>query len=415
MSNLALLPTKLIVLVLGLSSVVACKARNNSFALKGLTADKTATVIDYDRLFSKNSIAISQIVAYESSYYRQAGSSGVSQNGSVDEGVTAAFEMIKWLKDTAGEKLFKGRLVTMPLKRTTGEDPNSRDQNSGEIFEFPATAREVRLDRMYQYKAEVQGIKVKAGSTTRTINATINIVLGPSISSSAGMKMPDNFRKELARAFIQDDVVTYNGHIWSIESQANTSPWIPAEVDANTDRLTKEMKSIGKRISYGLIYMNACHGEKIENSMMDAMIGGNSDGTSEPILMSHKNYSNYGFFASHNASLLENIFNGQPLAKIILDMTSSIDPAWLRGNEVMAVPTYSQSRNGVASQKNYVPQYVRDPNWLKNNGVLPDPAKILQKYYIPAVINNVESVVIVAYDVIHRRKEAQRSSRMTGP
>lgn len=345
MSSMTNLTSKLIVLLVSVGSVVACKARTSAFSLKGLTVDETSKEVDYQKLFSKNSISISQIVAYESSYYRRPNSNGAS-----DEGVAAAFKMIWWLKNTARGSLFKGRLIVQ--------------QDN-----FPDSGRQVDLSKMYQFRAKVEGMTVKFGNTTKTINANINIVLGSSISPTQGMEMPDDFRKELARAFINDDIVSYNGHIWTVESASHTNPWVAAPVDSNTEHLAEEMTALGGRKSYGLIYMNACHGEKIENVLMDSMIGTNTDRTVEPILMSHRNYSNYGFFAEHFAKLMVNLFNSQQLPKIILDMTSSIKPAW-----------------------------------LQQNGDPTNPAKTLQKYYAtPGIRDNPNSVVIVAYDVIRKR------------
>jgi hypothetical protein len=324
--------------------LAACKARTNETSLKGLTIDQSSKEIDYATLFSKNEITISQIVAYESSYYRHPNSNGAS-----DEGVAAAFKMIWWLKNNARIDLFKGRMVV-------------------EEDSFPDNGRQVSLDQIYRFRARVEGIAVKTGTVSRSINAKINVILGPSISSSRGMAMPEDFRKELVRAFTSDDIVSYNGHIWTVESQSQRSPFLPAPVDANTEKLADAIAAAGGRKHYGIIYMNACHGEKIENALMDAMIGDNADRRAEPILMSHRNYSNYGYFADHNAKMLVNLFNSRSLAKVILDMTSTVNPAWLKKNEAQ------------------------------------DPATTLQRYYnTPGVRENPRSVVIVAYDVIRKR------------
>lgn len=331
-------------LVVG-GTISACKARTNELALKGLTIDQSSKEIDYAKLFGKKSISISQIFAYESSYYRRPSSSGAS-----DEGVAAAFKMIWWLKNHARNELFKGRLIV-------------------EEDSFPDSGRDVSLDRIYRFKARVEDIAVKAAGQTRSVSAKISIILGPSISPSRGMVMPEEFRKELVRAFTTDDVVSYNGHIWTVESQAQTSPFMAAPVDENTENLAEAIVEAGGRKNYGIIYMNACHGEKIENALMDAMIsGGATDRSAEPILMSHRNYSNYGYFADHNAKMLVNLFNSESLAKIILDMTSTLSPTWLKKNAAA------------------------------------DAATTLQRYYnTPGVRENPRSVVIVAYDVIRKR------------
>ena len=181
--------------------------------------------------------------------------------------------------------------------------------------------------------------------------------------------MPEEFRSELARAFSEDEIVSYNGHIWTQEEQSQNSPWIAAPVDENTNQLAAAIRDLGGRKRYGIIYMNACHGEKIENTIMDAMIAKPENQTSEPILLSHRNYSNYGFFAAHNASMLVNIFNSRDLSKVILDLTTTINK-----------------------------------DWLNRYAVADDPSLTLQRYYnAPGVRDNPNSVVIVAYDVIQRR------------
>ena len=326
-------------------ALFGCKTSNSAISLKGLTVDESSKKIEYTKLFARDTITISQIIAYESSYYRQRNASGAN-----DQGVKAAIKMIKWLKSDARNELFKGRLIV-------------------ETDTFPKQMHEFTFNNIYRFKARAEGISVRYEGKTKKINANINIVLGSSIDPSYERRMPEEFRSELARAFSEDEIVSYNGHIWTQEEQSQNSPWIAAPVDENTNQLAAAIRDLGGRKRYGIIYMNACHGEKIENTIMDAMIAKPENQTSEPILLSHRNYSNYGFFAAHNASMLVNIFNSRDLSKVILDLTTTINK-----------------------------------DWLNRYAVADDPSLTLQRYYnAPGVRDNPNSVVIVAYDVIQRR------------
>ncbi len=188
--------------------------------------------------------------------------------------------------------------------------------------------------------------------------------------------MPTGFCNEMARALVEDDLVSYNGHIWTSEDEQPTVPGEPAEVNGTTLKLVQRMQDLRKagapRTKQSIVYMNACHAERIEQKMMEGLIDQGTPDAQQPLLLSHRNYSNFGYFAEHDAVLMIDLLGGRPLPKVMLDLTTTLRQQSLAN--LGGVPLGSETAD---QAKQILAQYVQRPE------VRMDP----------------KNVIIVAYDV----------------
>ncbi len=329
-------------------ALFACKqtTQGDAFQIKGLTAEKTSKEIDYKSFYDTKTkeLAITHVIAFESSH-----KTGRGTPAGNDQGTEAAYKLIKWVKNEGVAQLF-------------------RAPPEVESDEFPENQNEVRIGATYRFVAKMKAVPLDFPGRPEGVPATadvkLRIVLGTSLAAAfdsgpsadqrggvsqendacaegegsnfdgRGYAMPAAFCNELARALVEDDLVSYNGHIWVSESEMPRSIGEPAEVGATTLKLVKKMQELrranGSRAKQSIIYMNACHAERIEQKLMEGLLDQGAPETSHPILLSHRNYSNFGFFAEHDANLMIDVLNGQPLAKVMLDLTTTLKP---HGNE----------------------------------------------------------------------------------
>lgn len=351
-------------IVLSTVSGMACKSQPGP-ELKGLTVGETTKEIDYEALLGgkgadQNALNMISVIAFESSYK----SRQLDAPAGWDEGTKAAYEQIRWLKENAGPQVFGGKLTI--------------EQN-----DFPERADAVVMSKIYKFVAVAKDVEVtyprRSGDTTkRIIDVRMQVILGAAMARSVRgpLDMPEDYRKMLSEAFVRGDVVTYNGHIWTTEESFPSTPWSPAPVDGTTLALRDEMKKLGGRGHYGLIYMNACRGEQIERAVMAGLIATGAERI-EPLLLSHRNYSNYGYFAEHNAHLLLNLLHGRPLARVVFDLTTSLKRHPLADT---LTPKGREGEDDVSG---------------------PEATRRLAAYYKqPGVTENPHSVIVVAYDVV---------------
>src|SRR5262249_2759762 len=148
-----------------------------------------------------------------------------------------------------------------------------------------------KMDQLYRFSALARGVQLSYTFHGQTYNATVDVriieVLGGALGPDDAHTMPHDFRNALADAFINANVASYHEHIWT--SNLPDDPGAQAPIDGNTQELTEQLTSLGGRTKYGVLYMNACNGETIEQAMMNSLLGGGDGAHVEPILISHRN------------------------------------------------------------------------------------------------------------------------------
>ena len=332
--------TKNAILIAALFTLVltnyGCKQRRvrtgTGSTVAGVSGDVATRTINYDALFKtavadqasnaggqggRNELAtrelvMSNFIAFAGSYenlvsWERAGA------GARDAGTIAAYTFLAWVKDQDSRGKLGGKGL-FPNGYTISKD------------EFPGNQGDIRRDRMYHFTAKAPNVPVrylKDGAVANTtVNITVNVVLGASVLEENNYTIPDTFSSEFSDALLNSDVITYNGHIWAGIYPGGDADNTPLEPDSNTDSIVSKLG--GGRSRFGLVYINACKSEKIELKLMNALRGsGADDATRDPMLISHRNFSNYGFFAAHLSRMLTGLVQGQSLPSLVLDMTKA--------------------------------------------------------------------------------------------
>lgn len=369
-------------LLLLLPLAFACKTQEAPVSLKGLTADETAKDIKYSSFFDTKGgeLRITHVLAYESSYYTARGT-----NAGKDHGTEAAYKLLKWVKGEGAQTLF-------------------RVQPTVETDEFPTDPAQTKIGALYRWSATFKGVPLdwpgKDAALPAAVDVKVRIVLGSSIIpardgnrgappdaadacsqvSAQGYVMPTAFCNELAHAFVEADVASYNGHIWTDDDGRPATFTMAVPVNPTTLKLYQRMtdlRAAGRRRSkQTLIYMNACFAEKIEQKLMEGVLAPGTSEEYQPILLSHRNHSNFGYFAEHDAVLMIDLLNGRSLPKLMLDLTTTLRPQTLQKLE--GEPLGSESTE---EAKRILGEYIRKPG----------------------IKENLDNVIVVAYDVADGR------------
>lgn len=322
--------------ILGCSALLSCKVRQEGgFDLKGARIDQIAKEVDYPKLFNQppewkkadtsravlnKPLVWTVMFAYANAHqpsFDQKGNFALATN---DQATHAAYNVIQWLVKQHRQE-GKSLLSATPVPTVVATLP-------GRPLPLPRQGTILDPTKLYAYRATLPKTRVAFDDHGKTVSKEVDIDLriyvGRNVDPQRGNEMPEEHREALAQAFVSSDVLVYNGHIWSMDTTFRRfNPGVDRQIpaDRNTELLARRIEELGGRKTYGVFFINACHGETIERYLMRSLIGKNTDRSNDPLLLSHRNYSNYGLFSSHNTTLIEDVINGQALAKIIYDLT----------------------------------------------------------------------------------------------
>jgi hypothetical protein len=397
--------------VLGLAG---CKAKpKGGVQLKGLFGEELqdAKTVDYAAMFrgrdAAHPLRITHLYSYESVYELGKKQRRLHDGVEVlpvsdlpglhaeiqdprqrpqDDATTLVYHMLEWIEQDMGKQ---------------GEDAvfgAGRPAPSQGLEALPAEPWQVQLGHAYGRVFEFQNAAAPDGSR---IHVRLEVVLGPAGYRSP--KQPDQvmvagqtaFFARLGKAFVEDDIVSYNGHIWT-ENSLPINPGDQVPPDRFTSALADIIRQSGTRRAPGVIFMNACYSELIEADLIGAMARprqpDGQPGWVEPILISHNsgqlngfpNYSNYKHFTEMNTALMVEVMSGASLPQIILRMT----PA---DSYRSVMQTYSAigAEGGFDSNNAETAQAARDR--------LAEYRKALESIQNPK--ERTDKVLLVAYDI----------------
>jgi hypothetical protein len=314
-----------------MATASACKVRSQAPAASvkgvvGTNIDAAAQAINYDLLLEqaqkRGYLDVRFYFAYEEEHQTSA------QRGE-NEAVTAVKDVAQWLQ-AAGFKPVDPAVV-------------------GPID--PSVERQV-----FEADAKFSGVKMR-----------VELALGRSMMPQPPYLIPVQSARYLAQAMAGADVFAYNGHIWEFAQPDAIGLTVePGENTAELQGMIAEALK-GQPRGYGLMLMNACFTEKVEEQILEALQPRAQGAPAQPddmLLLTQRHMSNYDFFGRQLTNMLGDLIQGRTTKRVAYDLMTTLEEkaavadlangvldqrrGLFGGNAVMQPQAGSAYANGVA-------------------------------------------------------------------